>query len=34
VVEPGGSRKDQELIGAANEHGLALLFTGRRHFKH
>jgi phosphoribosylaminoimidazolecarboxamide formyltransferase/IMP cyclohydrolase len=34
VVEPGGSRKDQELIGAADEHRLALLFTGRRHFKH
>ena len=34
VVEPGGSRNDQELIDAANEHDVALLFTGRRHFKH
>lgn len=34
VVEPGGSRNDQELIDAANEHGVALLFTGRRHFRH
>lgn len=34
VVEPGGSRNDQELIDAANEHGIALVFAGRRHFKH
>jgi phosphoribosylaminoimidazolecarboxamide formyltransferase/IMP cyclohydrolase len=34
VVEPGGSRNDHELIDAANEHGVALLFTRRRHFKH
>ena len=34
VVEPGGSRNDSELIEAANEHGLALVFAGRRHFKH
>ncbi len=34
VVEPGGSRNDQELIEAANEHGVALLFAGRRHFRH
>jgi phosphoribosylaminoimidazolecarboxamide formyltransferase/IMP cyclohydrolase len=34
VVEPGGSRNDQELIDAANEHGVSLLFTGRRHFRH
>jgi len=34
VVEPGGSRNDQELIDAANEQGIALVFTGRRHFKH
>jgi phosphoribosylaminoimidazolecarboxamide formyltransferase/IMP cyclohydrolase len=34
VVEPGGSRNDRELIDAANEPGLALLFTHRRHFKH
>jgi len=34
VVEPGGSRNDQELIDAANEHGITLVFTGERHFKH
>jgi phosphoribosylaminoimidazolecarboxamide formyltransferase/IMP cyclohydrolase len=34
VAEPGGSRNDQELIEAANQHGVALLFTGRRHFRH
>ena len=34
VVEPGGSRNDQELIDAANEQGLALVFTGARHFRH
>ncbi len=34
IVEPGGSRNDQELIDAANERGVALMFTGKRHFKH
>ena len=34
VVEPGGSRNDTEVIGAADEHGMALLFTGERHFRH
>jgi phosphoribosylaminoimidazolecarboxamide formyltransferase/IMP cyclohydrolase len=34
VVEPGGSRNDDELISAANAHGIALLFARRRHFKH
>jgi phosphoribosylaminoimidazolecarboxamide formyltransferase/IMP cyclohydrolase len=34
VVEPGGSRNDQEVIDAANERGLALVFTNRRHFRH
>ena len=34
IVEPGGSRNDQELIDAADEHGIALLFSGRRHFRH
>jgi phosphoribosylaminoimidazolecarboxamide formyltransferase/IMP cyclohydrolase len=34
VVEPGGSRNDQEVIDAANERGVALVFTGVRHFKH
>lgn len=34
VVEPGGSIRDAEVIEAANEHGMALCFTGMRHFKH
>jgi phosphoribosylaminoimidazolecarboxamide formyltransferase/IMP cyclohydrolase len=34
VVQPGGSVKDDEVIAAANEHGLAMIFTGRRHFRH
>ncbi len=34
VVEPGGSRNDEEVIEAADEHGLALVFTHRRHFRH
>jgi phosphoribosylaminoimidazolecarboxamide formyltransferase / IMP cyclohydrolase len=34
VVQPGGSVKDAEVIEAADEHGLAMIFTGRRHFKH
>jgi phosphoribosylaminoimidazolecarboxamide formyltransferase / IMP cyclohydrolase len=34
VIQPGGSVRDQEVIAAANEHGLAMVFTGVRHFKH
>jgi phosphoribosylaminoimidazolecarboxamide formyltransferase / IMP cyclohydrolase len=34
VVEPGGSRNDAEVIAAADEHGIALVFTGARHFRH
>ena len=34
IVEPGGSVRDDEVIAAANEHGLALVFTGVRHFRH
>jgi phosphoribosylaminoimidazolecarboxamide formyltransferase/IMP cyclohydrolase len=34
IVEPGGSRNDQEIIDAANEHGIALVFSQNRHFKH
>ncbi|MHB8874088.1 MAG: bifunctional phosphoribosylaminoimidazolecarboxamide formyltransferase/IMP cyclohydrolase [Myxococcaceae bacterium] len=34
VVQPGGSVKDAELIAAADEHGLAMMFTGVRHFRH
>lgn len=34
VIQPGGSIRDQESIDAANEHGIAMVFTGMRHFKH
>jgi len=34
VVQPGGSIRDAEVIGAADEHGLAMVFTDRRHFRH
>ncbi|NIA22879.1 MAG: bifunctional phosphoribosylaminoimidazolecarboxamide formyltransferase/IMP cyclohydrolase [Proteobacteria bacterium] len=34
VIEPGGSIRDGEVIDACNEHGMALIFTGIRHFKH
>lgn len=34
IVEPGGSIRDQQVIEAANEHEIALLFTGTRHFRH
>jgi phosphoribosylaminoimidazolecarboxamide formyltransferase/IMP cyclohydrolase len=34
VVQPGGSVRDAEVIAAADEHGLAMIFTGRRHFRH
>lgn len=34
VIEPGGSIRDEEVIAAANEQGLALVFTGHRHFRH
>jgi phosphoribosylaminoimidazolecarboxamide formyltransferase / IMP cyclohydrolase len=34
VVQPGGSVRDEEVIAAANEHNLAMVFTGRRHFRH
>ena len=34
VIEPGGSVRDDEVIAAADEHGLAMVFTGVRHFKH
>jgi phosphoribosylaminoimidazolecarboxamide formyltransferase/IMP cyclohydrolase len=34
VIQPGGSKKDDEVIAACNQHGLAMIFTGRRHFKH
>jgi len=34
AIQPGGSRNDAEVIAACNEHGIAMIFTGRRHFKH
>ena len=34
IVQPGGSQRDDESIAAANEHGIAMIFTGRRHFRH
>ncbi len=34
VIQPGGSVRDVEVIAAANEHGLAMVFTGIRHFRH
>ena len=34
VVQPGGSVRDQEVIAAADEHGIAMVFAGRRHFRH
>ena len=34
VIQPGGSLKDEEVIRAANEHGIAMVMTGMRHFRH
>ena len=34
IIQPGGSMRDDEVIAAANEHGIAMVFTGMRHFKH
>ena len=34
VIQPGGSIKDDEVIAAADEHGMAMIFTGMRHFRH
>ena len=34
VIQPGGSRRDPEVIAAADEHGMAMVFTGVRHFRH
>ena len=34
VIQPGGSMRDEEVIQAANEHGIAMVFTGMRHFRH
>jgi len=34
IIQPGGSIRDEEVIAAANERGIAMVFTGARHFKH
>jgi phosphoribosylaminoimidazolecarboxamide formyltransferase/IMP cyclohydrolase len=34
IIQPGGSVRDEEVIAAANQHGMAMVFTGRRHFRH
>ncbi len=34
VIQPGGSMRDQEVIDAADEHNMAMVFTGMRHFRH
>ncbi|MHC4701220.1 MAG: bifunctional phosphoribosylaminoimidazolecarboxamide formyltransferase/IMP cyclohydrolase, partial [Planctomycetota bacterium] len=34
IVQPGGSKKDDEVIAVADKHGIAMVFTGKRHFKH
>ncbi len=34
VIQPGGSKRDEDVIAACNEYGIAMLFTGRRHFRH
>jgi phosphoribosylaminoimidazolecarboxamide formyltransferase / IMP cyclohydrolase len=34
VIQPGGSKRDDEVIAAADEHGIAMVFTGMRHFRH
>lgn len=34
IIQPGGSKNDDQVIAACNQHGLPMIFTGRRHFKH
>ncbi|MEM8864980.1 MAG: bifunctional phosphoribosylaminoimidazolecarboxamide formyltransferase/IMP cyclohydrolase [Planctomycetota bacterium] len=34
IIQPGGSKRDQEVIDACNQHGIAMIFTSRRHFRH
>ena len=34
IIQPGGSKRDDESIQACNEHGIAMVFTGARHFRH
>ena len=34
IIQPGGSKNDEAAIAACNRHGITMIFTGRRHFKH
>ena len=34
IVQPGGSKKDEEVISACDQYGIAMAFTGMRHFRH
>jgi phosphoribosylaminoimidazolecarboxamide formyltransferase/IMP cyclohydrolase len=34
IIQPGGSNRDAEVIEAANQHKISMVFTGRRHFRH
>jgi phosphoribosylaminoimidazolecarboxamide formyltransferase/IMP cyclohydrolase len=34
IVQPGGAMRDEEIVKAADEHGMAMVFTGMRHFRH
>lgn len=34
VIQPGGSLRDEEVIAASDEHGIVMVFTGMRHFRH
>jgi len=34
IIQPGGSIRDEDVIKAANEHNIAMVFTGIRHFRH
>ena len=34
IIQPGGSMRDQEVIDACNQHGIPMVFAGKRHFRH
>jgi phosphoribosylaminoimidazolecarboxamide formyltransferase/IMP cyclohydrolase len=34
IIQPGGSKRDSEVVAACDEAGIAMVFTGRRHFRH
>ena len=34
LIQPGGSKRDDETLAACDEHGMAMILTGRRHFRH